>query len=96
MQRLSANILKTALLLSALTGALVDAAEPSAAGLDFFEKRIRPVLADLCYKCHSVGADKVKGGLLLDTRAGLLKGGDTGPAIVPGNVADHKPFNVCC
>jgi mono/diheme cytochrome c family protein len=85
MQRLSANILKTALLLSVLTGALVDAAEPSAAGLDFFEKRIRPVLADLCYKCHSVGADKVKGGLLLDTRAGLLKGGDTGPAIVPGN-----------
>jgi Protein of unknown function (DUF1553)/Protein of unknown function (DUF1549)/Planctomycete cytochrome C len=53
--------------------------------LDFFEKKIRPILTDNCYKCHSQQSEKVKGGLLLDTRAGLLKGGETGPAIVPGD-----------
>jgi cytochrome c553 len=53
--------------------------------LDFFEKKIRPVLADHCYKCHSAGAEKIRGGLLVDTREGLLKGGESGPAIVPGN-----------
>src|SRR6185436_311744 len=45
-----------------------------------------PVLADNCYKCHSAQAEKVKGGLKLDTRADVLKGGDTGPALVPGNL----------
>jgi len=59
------------------------AAEPTPAQLEFFENRIRPVLAENCYKCHSQQAEKVKGGLLLDTRDGVLKGGDTGPAIVP-------------
>ncbi len=53
--------------------------------LDFFENKIRPVLADHCYKCHSTYAEKVKGGLLLDSRAALLQGGDDGPVIVPGN-----------
>lgn len=53
--------------------------------LDFFEKKVRPIFVDNCYKCHSPDAEKIKGGLLLDTRAGVLKGGDTGPAIVPGN-----------
>ncbi len=52
-------------------------------GLDFFEKRVRPLLAERCLECHSV-EKKVKGGLRLDTRDGWLKGGDTGPAIVPG------------
>src|SRR5688572_15644116 len=54
-------------------------------GVDFFERRIRPVLVERCYECHSAQAEKLKGGLLLDTREGLLKGGDSGPAIVPGN-----------
>src|SRR6186713_889573 len=62
-------------------------AEPTPQETDFFEKRIRPLLADHCYKCHSTGADKVKGGLLLDSRASLLKGGDTGPGFVPGTPA---------
>ncbi|HSI35330.1 MAG TPA: PSD1 and planctomycete cytochrome C domain-containing protein [Tepidisphaeraceae bacterium] len=52
--------------------------------LDFFEKRIRPVLVGQCYKCHSHAGEKVKANLLLDSREALLKGGDTGPAIVPG------------
>lgn len=55
-------------------------------GVEFFEKKIRPVLADNCYKCHSANAEKIKGGLKLDTRADMLKGGDTGPALVPGEV----------
>jgi cytochrome c553 len=50
----------------------------------FFETKIRPVLVESCYKCHSADAERIKGGLLLDTRDGLLKGGDSGPAIVPG------------
>ena len=53
------------------------------AGLDFFEKRIRPVLVEHCYKCHSVEAGKQRGGLALDTREGLLTGGDSGPALNP-------------
>ncbi len=54
-------------------------------GTTFFEKHIRPVLVTQCYTCHSDQAKKARGGLRLDTRAGLLKGGDTGPAIVPGH-----------
>jgi hypothetical protein len=50
------------------------------ADLNHFENKIRPVLAERCYECHST-SQKVKGGLVLDTKDGLLKGGDTGPAI---------------
>lgn len=53
--------------------------------LDFFEGKIRPLLVENCYACHSAGADKVKGGLVLDVRAGWLRGGHSGPAIIPGN-----------
>lgn len=59
-------------------------AEFTAADLEFFEKKIRPVLAEHCYKCHSADAKKLKGDLMLDHRAGVFKGGDTGPAIVSG------------
>jgi hypothetical protein len=59
-------------------------AEP---GLDFFEKNVRPVLVQHCYGCHSQEAKKQRGGLLLDTRTGTLKGGDSGPAVVPGKPA---------
>ncbi len=60
------------------------AAAPNAAGLEFFEKKVRPLLIDSCYKCHSRESEKVKGGLLLDSKEDLLKGGDSGPAIVSG------------
>src|ERR1041385_2360744 len=53
--------------------------------VEFFEKKIRPVLTGKCYPCHSAGAEKVKGGLLLDSRNGWMKGGESGPVIVPGN-----------
>ncbi len=61
------------------------AAELTRDQMDFFENKIRPVLADHCYKCHSTLAEKVKGDLLLDSRDALLKGGESGPVIVPGN-----------
>jgi cytochrome c553 len=60
----------------------------TAEGVAFFEKKIRPVLIAECYKCHSAEKDsKVRGGLTLDTRDGLRKGGDSGPAIVLGNAS---------
>ncbi len=58
----------------------------AAGEFDFFEKEIRPLLHKHCYKCHSTEAEKLKGGLLLDSRQGWESGGDSGPAIVPGDV----------
>ena len=60
----------------------------SAADLQFFESKIRPVLTEQCYKCHSHQADRVKGKLMLDSRDGMLLGGATGPAVVPGKPDD--------
>ncbi|NBV24418.1 MAG: DUF1553 domain-containing protein [Proteobacteria bacterium] len=54
--------------------------------LAFFEKKIRPVLVAKCYKCHSAESEKVKGGLLLDTREGTRMGGATGHAVEPGDL----------
>jgi cytochrome c553 len=60
--------------------------EPSREGVEFFEKKIRPVLADSCYACHSAKAKKPQGGLLLDSLDSMLKGGASGqPSIVPGD-----------
>jgi cytochrome c553 len=61
--------------------------KPTAKQLEFFEKKIRPVLSEKCYSCHSADAEKIKGGLLLDSREATLRGGDTGPALVPGDAA---------
>jgi hypothetical protein len=55
------------------------------AGIEFFEKKIRPILIEHCFECHAAGAKKIRGGLLLDSRDGLRKGGFTGPAIEPGD-----------
>lgn len=53
--------------------------------LEFFEKHVRPLLADRCFKCHSEQSEKLKGGLKVDSRAALLRGGETKPALVPGH-----------
>ncbi|MFO0890436.1 MAG: PSD1 and planctomycete cytochrome C domain-containing protein [Isosphaeraceae bacterium] len=58
------------------------ASEPSPAEIDFFEKSVRPILVQRCQGCH--GPSKQKGGLRLDSRQGVLAGGTTGPAVVPG------------
>lgn len=60
------------------------AQDAAAAPVEFFEKRIRPVLAERCYRCHN-STDAARGGLALDHRTGLLKGGRSGPALVPGD-----------
>ena len=52
---------------------------------EFFEKKIRPVLAGSCYGCHNSKMKTPMGGLQIDTRDGLLRGGDSGKAIVPGD-----------
>mgnify|MGYP003350515361 CR=1 FL=1 len=59
---------------------------PTKEGIEFFEKKIRPVLVAKCYKCHSAESEKVKGGLLLDTREGIRMGGATGHAVEPGDL----------
>ncbi len=79
-----------------LSGTFSTAAEPAGvtngvsasekdgpAGIAFFESKIRPVLVEQCYECHSAEAGKSKGNLLLDSRHNIRLGGDTGPAIVP-------------
>ncbi len=58
--------------------------EPTKEQLDFFEGKIRPILSEKCYKCHSLESGKSKGGLTVDLAAATLKGGDTGPGIVAG------------
>jgi len=63
-------------------------ADASPEQLEFFEKKIRPVLVRECYECHAAGSKQVKGGLLLDTRDAMMRGGDSGPAIVPGNAKE--------
>lgn len=69
-----------------ITGSLLLSAanaQPAAEQVDFFEKKVRPVLVNRCYACHSADT-KPAGGLRVDDRNGLLTGGDSGPAIIPG------------
>ena len=73
------------LLGSDVTNAGDSNSEDDARELAFFEAKIRPMLVQHCYKCHSVGAGKAEGGLRLDSRTTIRAGGDRGPAIVPGD-----------
>jgi mono/diheme cytochrome c family protein len=63
-------------------------AKPAAAQLEYFETKVRPVLAEHCYSCH--GAKKQSAGLRLDTAAGLKAGADNGPVVVPGDPAKSR------
>ncbi|WP_238397821.1 PSD1 and planctomycete cytochrome C domain-containing protein [Anatilimnocola aggregata] len=76
-----------------LVSCLQCGAAEDASGLEFFESKIRPVLAKHCYQCHSVGAKKAEGGLRLDSRDALQKGGDRGPAILLDK-PEHSPLLV--
>ena len=75
----------------AMIAAMVLTASPNARAEDqaeriaFFESKIRPVLVEQCLACHSAEAGKVKGGLRLDSAEAMLRGGDGGPAVVPGD-----------
>lgn len=57
------------------------------AALSHFEKKVRPILVAHCHECHSADAVEIRGGLALDTRDGIRRGGDSGPAVVPGDVS---------
>ncbi len=70
--------------------AMAQTGKPDSAGIAFFESKIRPVLVENCYRCHSAEAlknKKLKAGMRLDSQAALLKGGESGPALVPGDPA---------
>src|SRR5262245_27925349 len=67
--------------LMAVGGRLLAAEGPAE---EFFEKQVRPILVARCFQCHSAKSVKLQGGLRLDSRVGALKGGETGPAVVPG------------
>jgi hypothetical protein len=67
------------------------AAGPDPAGTAFFETKVRPILVERCYACHSAQAPRLRGGLRLDSRSGWAKGGDSGPAVEPGNL-DKSPL----
>ena len=73
-----------------LSGMLIPAwaSTPGEQSLELFEKRIRPVLVQHCHQCHSAKSKKVRGGLRLDTSAGIRKGGDSGAVVVPGKPKD--------
>jgi hypothetical protein len=77
------------------TGVAAD--KPDPAGIEFFEKRIRPVLVEHCYQCHSAAAQtkkKLKAGLFVDSKAGLLRGGASGPALLPGKPGESLLIKV--
>ncbi len=73
------------LFLAIIACACIASCECRCDDVDFFERRIRPVLVEKCYHCHAAGAKSVKGELLLDSRDGGRRGGESGPAIVPGD-----------
>jgi hypothetical protein len=90
----SARVVKpprSAVLLLAAAGLLVTATRslPAAdqTGKEFFERRIRPVLVRECYSCHSAAATEIRGELRVDSREAIRAGGESGPAVVPGQVA---------
>ncbi|HVU85711.1 MAG TPA: PSD1 and planctomycete cytochrome C domain-containing protein [Pirellulales bacterium] len=70
-----------------VSAAAAEASPEEVAAGEFFEKKIRPLLADNCYNCHSASTNS-QGGLRIDDRNGLLAGGGRGPAIIPGNAAE--------
>ncbi|HVK12774.1 MAG TPA: DUF1553 domain-containing protein [Gemmataceae bacterium] len=75
-------------LLTLVVAAVARAEDPRA--VEFFEKKVRPLLVEHCLECHGAEGKKVKGGLRLSNRAELLAGGDSGPAVVPGDPAKSR------
>ena len=83
--------MRRSVLVRSFVAAAISIGTPAVAddGIEFFEKNIRPVLAARCYACHNSKLPKAQGGLAVDTKEALLRGGDSGaPAIVPGKPED--------
>ncbi|MCA9107633.1 MAG: hypothetical protein KDA83_19620, partial [Planctomycetales bacterium] len=73
------------LMLTPLVPCIAQTQEPDGDDtVDYFERKIRPILVAHCYECHSQDTE-ASGELLVDSRQGLLRGGVSGPAVVPGN-----------
>jgi hypothetical protein len=87
---LFAPILGASLVCISTGGEKQKPAEVTKEGAEFFERYIRPILADNCYECHSTSSRKLKGQLLLDSQPGVAKGGAGGAVIVPGNVEHSR------
>ncbi|MEM7476745.1 MAG: PSD1 and planctomycete cytochrome C domain-containing protein [Planctomycetota bacterium] len=88
--------LQVALLGTLWTGVFLQAKDPDSEGIEFFERKIRPILVEHCYECHSAEAmqeNDLQGGLYLDTRSGIRAGGESGPAVVPGKIKDSLLIN---
>lgn len=87
--RLLAAFTMTSLCLLLLSN-VIAADDPllATAEIEFFEKKIRPVLIQHCYECHAVSAKSIRGGLLLDSASAFRKGGDSGPSFQPGDPAE--------
>jgi hypothetical protein len=89
LNRLRRLLLPASAALATVVAAAADEAaapQPTPEQVRFFETQVRPVLADNCFKCH--GPEKQKAHLRLDSRAAALAGGDSGPAVVPGNLEE--------
>jgi len=65
--------------------ALVSAAAAADDGARFFREQVRPILREACFECHSHQAERIRGGLVLDSRTGVMAGGDGGAVVVPGD-----------
>src|SRR5436305_7795487 len=84
----AASRLLSVIIVATCGSAAVAGEDPT--GPELFETKVRPVLVEHCYGCHSAGAKKLKGGLRLDTADGLAKGGDSGPAVAAGKPANSR------
>ncbi len=93
LMNLTRLLASVSLLLMIALPAILRAEEASAADQEFFEKRIRPILAEHCFECHSAKTNPLKGGLRLDSRDGLMAGGDSGAAVIPGE-PDKSRLNI--
>lgn len=82
---MTTRLLISLLVASLLVPSIGQSADLDPQQLEFFEKKIRPVLVNQCYRCHSSESNRLKGELRVDTKGALRKGGLTGPAIVPGH-----------
>ena len=79
------HLLVTALFFFAAAFSRAAEPAPASADIQFFEAKVRPILEGKCFDCHSHEARRIKGGLLVDSRDSLRRGGDSGPAVVPGD-----------
>lgn len=85
MEHMSRIVLAISIVAGFFSFSSVSAREPDAEGIRFFEQKIRPVLVEHCYECHSANSKTLRGNLRLDTKSGMLSGGDSGPSVVPGD-----------